>query len=172
MSIERIESTENTETSPLEVRLGAALRAAGKTLAAAESSTGGLITQRLTAIPGSSAYVIGGVVVYADSAKQKLLGVQTQTLIDHGAVSEPVALEMADGARALFDTDLALSVTGIAGPTGATATKPVGLHFIGLSAANGSWVRRFVWDYDRAGNRAAAAEAAMTLALDYVEGRL
>ena len=161
-----------TDTTPLEIRLGDALRAAGMTIATAESSTGGLIAERLTDISGSSAYMIGGVVTYADAAKQKLLGVAEQTLIDNGAVSEPVAREMAIGARALFGTDLAVSVTGIAGPTGATATKPVGLHYIGLGAPDGAWVRRFVWAHDRAGNRRAAADAALQLALDYLEGRL
>ena len=160
------------DTTPLEIRLGDALRAAGLTIATAESSTGGLIAERLTDISGSSAYLIGGVVTYADAAKQKLLSVAEQTLIDHGAVSEPVAREMALGARVLFGTDLAVSVTGIAGPTGATATKPVGLHYIGLGTPDGAWVRRFVWEYDRAGNRRAAADAALQLALDYVEGRL
>ncbi len=157
---------------PLEVVVGERLRALGWTLATAESSTGGLIAKRLTDIPGSSAYVIGGVVAYADEVKQNVLGVSTQTLIDHGAVSEPVARQMAEGARRLFGTDLAVSVTGIAGPTGATAVKPVGLHFIGLSAPRGTWVRRFVWDGDRDHNRRAAAEAALRLVLDYLDGPL
>ncbi|MCR4410933.1 MAG: nicotinamide-nucleotide amidohydrolase family protein, partial [Thermoguttaceae bacterium] len=81
----------------------------------------------------------------ADAVKRQVLGVREQTLIDHGAVSDPVAREMADGARRLFGVDVALSVTGIAGPTGATAAKPVGLTYVGLSAPDGVWVRRFVW---------------------------
>jgi PncC family amidohydrolase len=87
-------------------------------------------------------------------------------------VSEPVAQQMAEGARRLFDTDFALSVTGIAGPTGATATKPVGLTYVGLSAAAGTWVRRFVWNGSRDDNRQSAADAAFRLLLDYVEGKL
>lgn len=161
------------QTEPvLEVQAGEQLRARGLTIATAESSTGGLIAKRLTDISGSSAYVIGGVVSYADAVKHRLLGVPEQTLIDYGAVSEPVARQMAQGARELFGTDLALSVTGIAGPTGATATKPVGLHYIGLSAAGGTWVRRFVWEGDREHNRASAADAALRLLLDYLDGEL
>jgi nicotinamide-nucleotide amidase len=157
---------------PLEVQVGERLTARGLTIALAESSTGGLIAKRLTDISGSSAYVIGGVVAYANAVKQRLLGVSEQTLIDHGAVSEPVARQMAEGARHLFGTDLAISVTGIAGPTGATATKPVGLHYVGLSAAEGTWVRRYVWDGDRAHNRASTADAAFRLVLDYLDGKL
>jgi PncC family amidohydrolase len=157
---------------PLEVQVGERLTARGLTIALAESSTGGLIAKRLTDISGSSAYVMGGVVAYANAVKQQLLDVSEQTLIDHGAVSEPVARQMAEGARHLFGTDLAISVTGIAGPTGATATKPVGLHYVGLSTANGTWVRRFVWDGDRAHNRASTADAAFRLVLDYLDGKL
>jgi len=127
---------------------------------------------RLTAIAGSSAYVLGGVIAYADTIKEQVLGVPKQTLIAYGAVSEPVAQQMADGARQLFQTDVAVSVTGIAGPTGATATKPVGLHYIGLSTPTGSWVRRYVWNGDRTENRHAAADAALQLLLDYLDNAL
>jgi PncC family amidohydrolase len=161
------------QTEPLlEVQAGERLLARGLTIATAESSTGGLIAKRLTDVSGSSAYVIGGVVAYADAVKHRLLGVPEQTLIDYGAVSEPVARQMAQGARELFGTDLALSVTGIAGPGGATATKPVGLHYIGLSAAGGTWVRRFVWEGDREYNRVSAADAAFRLLLDYLDGEV
>ncbi len=160
-----------TETL-LEIRVGERLTARGLTIALAESSTGGLIAKRLTDISGSSVYVMGGVVAYANAVKQQLLGVSEVTLIDHGAVSEQVARQMAEGTRHLFGTDLAISVTGIAGPTGATATKPVGLHYIGLSAADGTWVRRYVWDGDRAHNRESTADAALRLVLDYLDGNL
>lgn len=158
--------------TPLEAAAGEALRARGMTIATAESSTGGLIIARLTDRSGSSAYVTGGVVAYADAVKQAALGVREQTLIDHGAVSEPVAREMADGARRAFGTDIALSVTGIAGPTGATPTKPVGLTYIGLSTPDGTWVRRFVWRGDRARNRRESVDAALRLLLDYLDGTL
>jgi nicotinamide-nucleotide amidase len=160
-----------TPDSPaLEVQVIDRLRALGQTIVTAESSTGGLITKRLTDISGSSACVLGGVVAYADDIKEKVLGVQKQTLIDYGAVSEPVAQQMAEGARRLFGSDFALSVTGIAGPTGATPTKPVGLHYIGLSAASGTRVRRYVWPGDRDHNRAAAADAALRLLLAVLDG--
>jgi len=161
-----------SHAAPLEVAAGEALRRRGMTIATAESSTGGLIIARLTDISGSSAYVIGGVVAYADAVKRQVLGVREQTLIDHGAVSDPVAREMADGARRLFGVDVALSVTGIAGPTGATAAKPVGLTYVGLSAPDGVWVRRFVWQGDREHNRRASVDAALRLLLDYLDGAL
>jgi PncC family amidohydrolase len=162
----------NPTASPLEAQVGETLRDHGLTVATAESSTGGLITKRLTDISGSSAYLLGGVVAYSDVIKQQLLGVREQTLIEHGAVSEPIARQMADGARMIFATDLALSVTGIAGPTGATVTKPVGLTFVGLSTVDGTWVRRFVWDGSRAQNREASADAAFQFVLDYLKGDL
>lgn len=156
----------------LDRRVHEALLARSLTIATAESSTGGLIAARLTAISGSSRYVIGGVVAYADQVKQAVLGVREETLVGYGAVSEPVARQMANGVRALLQTDLALSVTGIAGPTGATETKPVGLHFIGLSTPDGTWVRRFLWEGDRYANRQSSAGAAFQLLLDYLDGTL
>ena len=111
----------------LEAQVGAALLRRKWTIATAESCTGGLISHLLTNIPGSSAYVMGGVVTYSYESKVALLDVQWGTLDAHGAVSEEVAVEMARGARALFDVDLAVSVTGIAGPGGGTPEKPVGL---------------------------------------------
>lgn len=156
----------------LEEQVGARLRALGLTLAVAESSTGGLIMARLTDISGSSAYLIGGIVAYADAVKEQWLGVDAETLRAFGAVSEPVARQMAEGARLRLGTDLALSVTGIAGPTGATPTKPVGLHYIGLSAVSGTWVRHFVFSGDRQSNRRAAADEAFRLLLDYLDGAL
>ncbi|MCL4238273.1 MAG: nicotinamide-nucleotide amidohydrolase family protein [Anaerolineae bacterium] len=160
------------ETLPLEAQAGARLQARGLTLSVAESSTGGLIAERLTDISGSSAYMIGGVMAYADSVKAQLLGVRDELLRAHGAVSAPVAQQMAEGIRTLLKTDLAISTTGITGPTGGTATKPVGLHFIGLSAAEGAWVRRYVFAGDRRSVRHAAADAALQLLLDYLDGKL
>ncbi len=157
---------------PLEQTVGARLRQAGLTFAAAESCTGGLLLKRLTDVPGSSAYVLGGVVSYANSVKERVLGVDGGVLVREGAVSEPVARQMAEGVRALLGADVALSVTGIAGPSGGTAEKPVGLTFIGLSAAAGTWVRRFVWTGDRAENRRLSADAAFRLLLDFLDGRL
>jgi nicotinamide-nucleotide amidase len=117
----------------LAAALGARLRERGATAAAAESCTGGLASQLITEVPGSSAYFLGGAVTYSNAAKMKLLGVRPQTLTRHGAVSEECAREMASGARKLFGSDYAFSVTGIAGPDGGTDKKPVGLVHFGLA---------------------------------------
>ncbi len=160
------------ETEPLEVQIGELLRARQMTLAVAESCTGGLIAGRLTDVPGSSAYFVGGAIAYCDGIKQQLLGVRAETLAQHGAVSEPVARQMALGARLLFATDCALSVTGIAGPGGHTPDMPVGLTFIGLSVPGQTWVRRYTWTGNRAQNREASVQAALELILAYLRDEL
>ncbi len=146
--------------------VGIALRNHQHTIATAESCTGGLIASTLTDVSGSSAYVFGGVVTYSNAAKQQMVNVREQTLIDYGAVSEQTAREMAVGARDLFDTDYALSVTGIAGPGGGTDEKPVGLTYIGFAARDGQVaVQRHVWDGDRIANKQASVHASLTLLL-------
>ena len=120
-----------------------------KTLALAESCTGGNIAHRVTNVPGASAVFLGGVVSYANSAKEGFLGVNAQTLLQHGAVSEPVAREMAAGARGKFGADFTLAVTGIAGPDGGTPEKPVGTVFIALASAEGVQVERMLNPWDR-----------------------
>lgn len=142
--------------------------ARGVTLATAESCTGGLVAHLLTRTPGVSAIFLGGIVAYANEAKRDLLGVDWDLLLVHGAVSEPVALAMARGARARFGSALAVSTTGIAGPGGATAEKPVGLVFIAISGSDGEACSRFRFDGDRAENIAEAAHAALLL----LQGRL
>ena len=150
----------------LSQRVGAALSDRGGTVCAAESCTGGLILSTLTDCAGSSAYVSGGVVSYSNEAKMRLLAVREDTLIAHGAVSEETAAEMARGALALFGADYALSVTGIAGPGGGSAEKPVGLTFIGLAGPKGLLrVERRVWAGDRIGNKTASVEAALAMLL-------
>jgi len=119
------------------------LKARGLTLAVAESCTGGLVGHRLTNIPGSSSYLLGDFVTYADSAKVSVLGVRRQTLERVGAVSEEVASEMAAGARRIAGSDLGLSTTGIAGPDGGTKEKPVGTVCIALATAERTYVRRY-----------------------------
>ena len=121
-----------------------------KTLALAESCTGGLIASRVTDVPGASAIFLGGVVSYANAAKQNFLGVRAESLAQHGAVSETVAREMAAGARAKFGSDFALAVTGIAGPGGGTLEKPVGTVFIALATAEGAEVKRLLNIWERA----------------------
>jgi len=113
-----------------------------QTLALAESCTGGGIAHRLTNVPGASAVFLGGMVAYSNAAKQKFLGVRAETLARHGAVSEAVARAMAEGAQKRFGADFALAVTGIAGPTGGTKTKPVGTVFIALADAPETVVER------------------------------
>jgi PncC family amidohydrolase len=154
----------------LEARVGEGLRSKGWTICAAESCTGGLVMHRLTNIAGSSDYVLGGVVSYANSAKQNILHVHQGTLIAYGAVSEQVAMEMAVGARTLFGATLAVSITGIAGPGGGSADKPVGLTYIGLvGPGNLSIVHRHIWQGDREAIKAASADAVLQLALDTLE---
>jgi PncC family amidohydrolase len=149
----------------LERRVGEALRARGWTVALAESCTGGLVGHRLTEVPGSSEYFLGGVVAYAYDAKERLLGVRHQTLYDHGAVSRETALEMAHGARVAFGADVGLAVTGISGPGGGMPDKPVGLTWIAVSTRTNDLAEQYQWQGDRASNKANAADAALQLIL-------
>ncbi|MFO0759052.1 MAG: CinA family nicotinamide mononucleotide deamidase-related protein [Byssovorax sp.] len=142
--------------------VGRALRSRGFRLAVAESCTGGLIMHLLTSLPASD-YLVGGAVTYANSAKSRLLGVFEDTLRGHGAVSAEVAAEMAEGARRLCECEIALAVTGIAGPTGGTAEKPVGLVFWAVAHPGGTVVRTRVFSGDRDEVQLAAAYAGLDL---------
>jgi nicotinamide-nucleotide amidase len=143
----------------------ALLRTRRLMLATAESCTGGLIAATLTAIAGSSDVVERGFVTYSNEAKMELLGVTAASLAMAGAVSEEVARAMADGAITRSRADIALSVTGIAGPGGATETKPVGLVFIGAARRGGTLlVERHIFDGDRAAVRKASVAVAFRLA--------
>lgn len=148
-----------------EAKLGSALNSRGWTLALGESCTGGLIAHRITEIAGSSEYFLGGVVAYSNLIKESLLNVQPETLKAVGAVSEETAREMARGAREVMRAAVGVSVTGIAGPGGATEGKPVGLTFISVSTPDGEWVERHVFEGDRHANKQASAEAALKLLL-------
>jgi PncC family amidohydrolase len=156
----------------LEEILGETMRTRGLTLAAAESCTGGLVSDRITNISGSSEYFPGGVVAYSYEAKVNLLGVSRDTLNMYGAVSKEIVLEMARGVRKLFNADIGISVSGIAGPTGGLPDKPVGTTWIGLAANGGEWARHFVWGGDRVQNKQYSSEAALQFVLDYLEGKL
>jgi nicotinamide-nucleotide amidase len=147
---------------------GALLRAQHKTIAVAESCTGGLLAERITSVPGASDYFLGGIAAYANSAKQALLGISRSLLDREGAVSEPVARKMAEEVRARFGADLGLATTGISGPGGGTKDKPVGLVHVALSDAAGTHADHFVFPLDRARHRALTVQ----LALDWVRRRL
>lgn len=162
----------NAADHSLETRISGHLRERRLKLSLAESCTGGLIGDRITDLPGSSEYFWGSVVAYAYEAKVALLKVSWDTLNTFGAVSRETILEMARGARKALGTDLALSVSGIAGPGGATDEKPVGTTWVGLVAADGEWTRHFVFSGDRLQNKSSAAEAALQLLLDYLNGEL
>jgi nicotinamide-nucleotide amidase len=138
----------------------------GLTVGTAESCTGGLVASSITDVAGSSGYFRGGIVAYADDAKASLLGVPGEVLAAHGAVSAQAARAMATGARQRLGVDLAVSVTGIAGPGGGSEAKPVGLTYVAVADAGDVLVRRFVWRGDRAANKLASAEAALELLLE------
>jgi PncC family amidohydrolase len=147
-----------------EERLHALLGESGAiTIATAESCTGGNVAARLTSISGSSAYVLGGIVSYSNDAKAALLGVPARVLDTEGAVSAACALAMADGARRAFGAGMAVSTTGIAGPTGATDRKPVGLVYIALSVGDHASIEEHHFSGDRAAVTAAATERALRL---------
>jgi nicotinamide-nucleotide amidase len=152
----------------LEGVVGALLRERGRTLAVAESCTGGLVAGKLTDVPGASSYFLGGVVAYANAAKVSLLGVPEPLLAAHGAVSEPVARAMAEGVRQRFGADLGLATTGISGPEGGSPEKPVGLVHLALADAAGSHADHFVFPLDRTRHRQLTAQ----VALDWVRRSL
>jgi PncC family amidohydrolase len=156
----------------VEKLVGEALSSRGETLAIAESLTGGLVASMVTDVPGSSAYFLEGVVTYADGSKMERLGVREDTLIAHGAVSEEVACEMAEGVRAVLDADWGISTTGIAGPTGATEEKPLGLVYYAVAGVTGTHVRRQVFPGDRLQVKLSSSEAVLSLLLEALEGRV
>ena len=152
----------------LATRLQASCVARGLRVATVESCTGGLVGHAITTVPGSSAYFLGGLITYADDVKRDLADVPAEVLASHGAVSAQVAIAMADGTRRRLGADLAVSVTGVAGPDGGSDSKPVGLTYIGVADAHGTDVRRHLWLGDRAANQLDSAVAALELALERV----
>ncbi len=137
------------------------------TLATAESCTGGLLAHMLTNVPGSSEYYMGGVITYSNEAKICMLHVRRATIEKYGAVSEQTAYEMADGAKRKFDTDFALSTTGVAGPTG-SENKPVGLVYIGFANPYGIEVKKYKFNGNRLENKQNFANAALKILLEFL----
>lgn len=152
----------------LEIEVGRLLHERGLKLVLAESCTGGLLGSRITDVSGSSEYFLGGVIAYAYEAKADILGVSWDTLNTKGAVSRETVLEMAKGIRNLMKADVAVSVSGIAGPGGGTPEKPVGTTWIGLVAQDAKWAKLYQFSQDREGNKIAAVDAALNLLLDYL----
>jgi PncC family amidohydrolase len=154
------------ELFPDSAAAGDALRARGWTVAVAESCTGGLLGAALTAVPGSSRYVRGGVIAYDNTVKTQLLGVDAGLLDSHGAVSEEVATAMAQGARRRLEADVGVGITGVAGPGTEEGGKPAGLVYITVVSPTGERVVRLADDLGREGNRAGAVAAALRLLVE------
>lgn len=160
----------DSSTPSLEEQVGAIIRERGLKLATAESCTGGLIANRLTDVPGSSDYFVGGIVAYAYEAKVALLNVSWDTLHAYGAVSSETVLEMARGACKALSADLAVSVSGIAGPGGGLPNKPVGTTWFGLVTPEGEWSFLRQFEGDRLENKLQASEFALQLLMKYLRG--
>jgi nicotinamide-nucleotide amidase len=148
--------------------IGSLLKSQKLTLGAVESATGGLISHLITNVSGSSDYFQGSITSYSNEIKVKLIGVKTETLKKHGAVSAQVAREMARGGRNVLNTDICIADTGIAGPNGATAAKPIGLFYFGLSHSSGTFARKQVFHGNREQNKELAAVAALSWVKEYL----
>jgi len=155
-----------------EERLGELLREKRVRLAVAESCTGGLIASRITDIAGSSDYFEAGTVVYSNRAKQTFLSVPLEILEKHGAVSRETAETMAEGVRAKSGADIGLSVTGIAGPTGGSAEKPVGTVYIGLATGERLLFKKFQFEGGRLAIKEETTNEALQFVIDLLEGRV
>ncbi len=151
----------SSDGSPLEAVVGRLLRAKGETVSVAESATGGLVAHRITSVPGSSDYFLGGFLVYTDTMKSALLGVPAELLHEHTAVSEPVAKAMARGARERTGSTWSISVTGVAGPTGGTEANPAGTMIVGIAGPEGAHAQRYQFLGNRERTRTWAAQAAL-----------
>lgn len=156
----------------LEVEIGKILKERKLHLGLAESCTGGLLGHRITNVAGSSEYFAGGVVTYSYEAKVAVLGVSWDTLNTFGAVSRETVLEMANGAKKLFSVDIAVSVSGIAGPGGGTPEKPVGTTWIALVNEEDGWAHEFHFSGNREEIKNAATDAALQILLDCLQGKI
>lgn len=154
----------------LEQELGELLRKRKLWLGTVESATGGLISHLITNVPGSSDYYLGSITSYSNEVKIKVVGVKRETIDKYGAVSAEVAEEMALGGRKVLGADICLADTGIAGPSGATPGKPVGLFYIGLSSKTETLSRKHIFTGNREQNKRLAAEAALGWLKEYLLG--
>ena len=152
----------------LEQEIGNLLRQKGLNLGVVESASGGLVSHRITNVPGSSDYYKGSVTAYSNEVKIKVVGVREATINRYGAVSPEVAEEMAQGGRKVLAVDICLADTGIAGPSGATPGKPVGLFYLGLSHQGGTFSREHNFQGNREQNKHSAAEAALGWLKEYL----
>jgi nicotinamide-nucleotide amidase len=152
----------------LEQEVGILLRQKGLTLGLVESASGGLISHLITNVPGSSEYYKGSVTAYSNEVKVKVIGVKADTINQYGAVSHQVAEEMAQGGRIVLAVDICLADTGIAGPTGATTEKPIGLFYIGLSHGAGTYNRKHTFPGNREQNKRDAVNAALAWLKEYL----
>ena len=143
--------------------IGRVLKQNGKTLAVAESCTGGFISHLITSIAGCSAYYKGSVTAYSNEIKEKVLGVITESIFEHGAVSEEVAKEMAIGVKTLLNADFAVATTGIAGPDGGSEEKPVGTVWIAVAGENSVYAQKFVFGNNRERNIIRSGQTALQL---------
>lgn len=155
-----------TRKKPLQIELGAALRGSGIRIATAESCTGGILSGMITEIAGSSDYFIGGIIAYSNDIKKEAVGVKASTLKNFGAVSKETAIELSEGVRKRFKTDIGVSITGIAGPGGGSPEKPVGTVFIGISKSKKAIVKKFLFKGTRRSIRKASADAALKMLLE------
>lgn len=158
------------ENTCIERELGKLLMLKGKTVSTAESCTGGNIAQLITSVAGSSAYFRGSVVAYANDVKERVLGVNPQDIAEHGAVSEQVVLQMADGVRRLMGTDYAVATSGIAGPGGGTPENPVGTVWIAVSTPEKTFARKFAFSFTRERNIGKATVKAIEMLIDDLRG--
>ncbi len=155
---------------PIAEIVGKLLVAKQQTIACAESCTGGLLTSMLTDVAGSSAYVMGSVVSYTNSIKERLVGVNPATIAAHTEISAETAGEMAEGIRQLIGTDLGVGITGLAGPGGGTKVRPVGLVYIAVTGDKGTKVRENRFQGNRVEIKQQSAEMALQMIVEYVSG--
>jgi len=142
------------------------------TISTAESATGGRIADRLTNVAGSSDYFKGSLIAYSNEVKANVLGVKKETIENYGAVSPQTAIEMAESGRKLFGTDICISNTGIAGPSGATAEKPIGLFYVALAAEDKGFSQKHIFSGNREENKNSAAEAALGVLKQYLREQI